>query len=465
MNRTFPRLSVLLLTIAGAAAAAPPLDGTLDPSFHGDGRRTVPFDLNPQAPIDAGRDVVVDAEGRIYLVGTVTANGVYQIGITRLLRNGLYDLDYGTSGKVIAPPGLDVTGMKATLDAQGHLLVGGSRQFTGTDTDFAVCRFDPDGNPAVFEGGVQSCVTIAFDIGGNNTDALRAVAVDGQGRIVLAGNVGFSDTLVRAGVARLLPSGIPDPGFGVGGRQHFLISGQQRHDVMAMRVQDNGKVVLVGSTTAVGQGDRDGMVARLTASGHLDTSFHVDGFQSYIHLDASRDMAFHAVAFDVDGLGLEPDLYVAGEHEQAPGSGTYSGLVAHLTPGGATMGSFGSNGFVGIGNGHDLSLTGVFQRSDSRLVVTGTTTPVQGQDSDFFAMSLRRDGTADLQGFAAPNGRIDIDLLSATGQDTAVAVVQAQDRLYIVGSTLHGAQPVDLDYAVVALHNDRIFASSAESNH
>lgn len=453
-------LSALLATFTVAHAAAP-LDGTLDPSFGSNGLRWVAFDQNPANPIDVARDVVVDASGRIYLVGTVVDIGANQIGIVRLLANGSTDISYGTNGRVVAPAGGNMSGMHATFDGQGNLLVGGTRQLSGTNTDFAACRFNSAGQLSAFPGNPNSlaCVSIPFDIGGNNADTLRSIAVDSQGRILMAGNVGFSASFIQAGVVRLLANGTLDLSFGNNGRHHFLISGQQRHNVNAMLVQPNGKIWLFGDSVATGADNSDGMAARLTATGQLDTTFSGDGFHTYSYMDPARSMSFNTAIFDRGHQGGgDSSVYVAGRNEQIAGSGQYAGAIGRLTPGGSPFGSFGNSGFIAIGAGHDLTLTGLVQRSDLRLVMTGTQTAQLGGTSDFFAMALRADGSTEAGAFNAPHGRISIDFGTQGGQDTAYAAILTDRRLIIAGTTFH-APPADLDFAAAALTVDRIFGN------
>lgn len=449
-------LALLAPTIA---LAGPPLDGTLDTGFNNTGRRTVAFDLHASG-LDAGRDVVVDAQGRVYLVGTVVAgNGDNQMGIARLLPTGALDTSYGNNGRVVAAAGAQITGIKAAFDSQGALLVAGSRQISGTNEDFAVCRFDSSGQLAAFPGNPQSlaCLSIPFDIGGDNRDLLRDIAVDGQGRIYLAGNVGFSSSFVQAGVMRLLPNGTLDASYGNGGRTFHLANGSQRHDVRAMALQSNGRVWLAGAAVANGRSDTDAMILRLNATGGLDGTLNGTGIRTYSVGEELADMQFNAIVFDQSMPQTDsPHVLVVGQRQDGVGSSTLYGMAGSLRFDGLPRIDFGINGFDTYAGG-SLAFNDVVQHSDGTAVAVGTTTPAPGVPSDFFAVRIGRLGGQD-NSFNAPQGRIAIDFGTSGGQDTGLAIAHHRGRYYLAGSVLWQA-PTDLDFGVVALNRERIFRS------
>jgi uncharacterized delta-60 repeat protein len=108
------------------------------------------------------------------------------------------------------------------IQADGRVVAGGSVLRAGAgDTDFAVMRFNPDGTPdATF--GVAGRVTTDFS---GTDDAVRAIAIQDNGKIVVAGiTTTFPDALCPAcpftlfAVARYTTAGSLDPIFGTGGR-------------------------------------------------------------------------------------------------------------------------------------------------------------------------------------------------------------------------------------------------------
>lgn len=143
---------------------------------------------------------------------------------------------------------------------------------------------DPEFGDGIFGPGR---VVVPFNTGGDDTDTARAVAVDGQGRIVAVGNVTLTST-GAIGVVRLLANGQPDPDFDFNGSTIINIPGQ---NVLAHAVdlQDDGGILIAGYVQ--NDGDRDFLVIRLLANGTLDTGFGNAGM---------RTIAFNAVAAGSD---------------------------------------------------------------------------------------------------------------------------------------------------------------------
>src|SRR5690606_7272208 len=81
----------------------------------------------------------------------------------------------------------------------------------------------------------------------------RAVAVDGEGRILVAGHVdsaGQSDVVV----ARLLADGQPDPEFGTGGQRVVAVPGSIER-ARALALLDDGRIVVAGTSDQNGDVD------------------------------------------------------------------------------------------------------------------------------------------------------------------------------------------------------------------
>ena len=101
----------------------------------------------------------------------------------------------------------------------------------------------------------------------NEDIALRGVATQPDGKIVLAGGDFTADTTL---VVRLLENGALDPTFGTGGIVSLKL-GSEASEARAVLLQPDGKIVVAGS--AKGATTYDFMVARLNADGSPDLSF------------------------------------------------------------------------------------------------------------------------------------------------------------------------------------------------
>jgi len=457
------------LSSALPAIAAQPQDGKIDTTFGflGSGRTLIAFDESAASPLDSARAAVADDEGRTYVVGTVQTDAGVQIGITRLLRDGSIDVNnYGDEGRVVAPAGAIVSGVSAVLDAQGFLLVGGTRTVSGSNTDFAVCRFSPDGELATFTGNPNNlvCASVAFNLGGNNTDTLKDMAVQPDGKIVLVGDAGFSADFVEGAVARLNADGTLDGGFGTGGRQFFLADGYDSHRLNAVVIAPNGKIVVAGSAVELGLNNLDGLLARLTAGGTLDNSFGGDGVAAY-NLNGSSDNFFRDVELDLSSPEPDPRIYAIGASETAFDSNRHFGWVTLKLSNGLGTAFFGTGGDLLVDGGHDLVYTAVHRQADEKLILAGTRTATQGADSDFRVTRIAGGiggGVVDALTFNFPFGHINVDITQNSRQDTAFAMAVHPSRIIVAGATLTATSPPNLDYGVAALQIDRIFADGVE---
>ena len=186
---------------------------------------------------------------------------------------------FGTAGKVINPFGvpLNTTGVSLHLLSNGRLLVAGTVDNGGGDLDFYVGRLldngDPDptfGPPAA--GGAISFV--AFDLGADDSDALAGMTVDRSGRIYLVGSVDISATDIDFGVARLTASGFLDSEFSGDGKTTVAVSSGAIDLGLAVDVDNAGRVILSGAVwTSSSGGHFDFALARLLSGGILDSGF------------------------------------------------------------------------------------------------------------------------------------------------------------------------------------------------
>jgi uncharacterized delta-60 repeat protein len=112
-------------------------DGSLDATFGTGG--TVTTDLG------VAHSVELQAEGKIVVAGTIDGD----FALMRYNPDGSVDDTFGTDGKVIT----DLVDNRLALQPDGKILVAGSSS-NGTDSDFALARYNPDGSlDASFGGG------------------------------------------------------------------------------------------------------------------------------------------------------------------------------------------------------------------------------------------------------------------------------------------------------------------------
>ena len=112
--------------------------------------------------------------------------------------------------------------------------------------------------------------TFSFDLGLAGATGVDDLLIDGQGRLLLAVEK------TRMGVARILPDGEGlDPSFGVDGVSEVFF-GTADNLPTAMRLRNDGRIVLLGARQPPG-GGLDLQIARFLPDGALDPSFGDNG--------------------------------------------------------------------------------------------------------------------------------------------------------------------------------------------
>lgn len=319
-NPSLPLRLVLVLAGSAAlpAAGVPVASASLDGSFAGLGTTGI-VSVNENVNCHA-----VAPDGKIVLAGTYGTG----IVIRRLLANGANDPTFGVNGRVLlVNQAYPLLVYSVAVGSQGDVYVGASTYFPSGTQDMIVTRVSSSGAlDQVFGVNGWARIDIAFD-----DDWLSKVIVLPDGRVLVAGTAMVGGDPDFA-VVRLSETGDIDATFSGNGRQTVPFGSDDYCYDMA--VQDDGKIVLAGSTGVL---DLDFAAARLNANGSFDTSFDGDGKLS---TGFGGDDEARAVAIQADGK-----IVLAGGQHMA----RYSGLS------GALDGTFDGDGKLSIGiNAYDL---------------------------------------------------------------------------------------------------------------
>src|SRR5206468_2228536 len=123
------------------------------------------------------------------------------------------------------------------IQADGKLVVAGGASSTVTNNDFALARYHPDGT---LDPTFGSSGTVTTDFAGG-VDVARALAIQADGKLVLAGEAQTSIDSDDFALARYNPDGTLDSTFGSGGTvtTDFAGSGDEAH---ALAIQADGKL-------------------------------------------------------------------------------------------------------------------------------------------------------------------------------------------------------------------------------
>ena len=250
-------------------------DGSLDDSFAGDGRTTIPIGSESGLGTFVS-DVALTANGKIVIVG----NAGKRAGVVRLAPDGRLDRRFSSDGKAFVP---HTYGFATALDRKGRILVGGTRDnrprgSAGQPAEgTSITRLKRNGSiDRSFAG--DGVVTVLRSIAGS-TGVARAVEVQPNGRIVVAGTH-HADFVV----ARVTRRGRLDDSFSGNGRaitdfalDEAATRPESADSADALAVGPRGAISVAG--TAHGRVDigEAAALARYKRNGKLDRRFNGDG--------------------------------------------------------------------------------------------------------------------------------------------------------------------------------------------
>lgn len=356
--------------------------------------------------------------------GTIASANVSNVAVTcsTPLPNGALDPSFGQSGKVVAP--LSGGGVAGALQADGKIVVVGGLQ---------LMRFNPDGSlDGSFGGG--GTVNVVFN--GGLQDKALGVAVQPDGKILVVGftRVGTQDDFA---IARYLPSGEPDPGFGTQGRTSIAIyedvqntqskivgAADRAHRVLVL---PDGDLLLAGhggfiDETIPGMPAQQNHFAavRLNSDGTRDAGFGGDGVATGSPNEAGGSFAY-AAALTADGK-----LVVGGKAATDGVSEGDLGLV-RFNAGGQIDATFGPSdlGWVTLDNGFEDQITDMAVLANGWIAVAARSM-TRGQTPLFrFTLVLFDEDGHDMWVEATPIG---------PGNDlTSAIALQADGKILLAG--------------------------------
>ena len=290
---------------------------------------------------------------------------------------------------------------------------------------------------------------VSLSLGAGN-DHAKAVAVQADGKIVVAGtstsnaNGGSSNIVVE----RFNTDGSLDATFGAGtvdGSPDGVVTldlGNSTDVAVAVKIQTDGKIVVAGTSTAVGNTSNI-ILARLTNIGELDVTFgagNADGTPDgvvAVDLGGVGDDVVNAMGIQADGK-----IVVAGSTTL---SGSKNLMVARVNTDGTLDSTFGAGNFDGtpdgvvslsLGDGDDEANALAIQ-SNGQIVIVGTTVAVDTSTNAVVAR-LNADGSLDAAFGAGTSDGTPDGVVSAsfgTGNDTANGIaIQTDGKILVVGT-------------------------------
>jgi uncharacterized delta-60 repeat protein len=396
------------------------------PSFSvGDGHVINPISANA----DSANAVAIQSDGKI-----VTAGGLFNpvsnndIVIARYNTDGTLDTTFGSGGIVINSLSNNADSLQAiAIQADGKIVVAGTAS-DGFSNNIVVLRYNVNGTlDTTF--GTAGIATITFSAGDEQAYAL---SLQPDGKIVVAGSatVGVTDDFA---VARLNANGSLDTTFNGSGKVTTAI-GTGAEQIKDIAIQEDGKIVAVGYSH--NGTDLDIAVVRYNADGSLDTSFDGDGKRT-LGIGIGQESA-NAVALQADGK-----IVIAGLDGEFS---TNSFTVVRFNTDGSLDTTFSGDGIAStmIGSLYDEAF-GLAIQNDGKIVVAGES--FNGSNNDVALLRLNTDGSLDTT--FSFDGKLTTAVGTATDSARAIAL-QADGRIVLAGY----ATSASGDTAVIRYNTD-----------
>ena len=367
--------------------------------------------------------MALQADGKIVMVGGTFVDFI----LARFNADGSIDRSFGIDGKVTTDMGSGLRQEEAlavAIQSDGKIIVVGYAAIDATPpapnlpSTFAIARYNSDGT-------LDTGFGTGGRVSGNVNGLARTVAIQPDGKIVLAGDFEielpdgtFASDIV---VARFNANGSLDLPFGTSGTGQVATDvGGAPNSGRNVVLQPNGAIVVSGTpqcgSSQPGCNHTD--VVRYNANGTLDASFGIGGKLILADVEAGA------------GLVRQPDgkLVLVGTLAQATVPASARILLVRRNGDGSPDTGFGSAGAASTALSENASAGGIALQPNGKLVVVGTR--AFSSNANFIVARYNDDGSLDT-GFANA-GALSIDFFGFTDIGESV-LVQPDGRIVVGG--------------------------------
>ncbi|PJA95572.1 MAG: hypothetical protein CO129_11085 [Ignavibacteriales bacterium CG_4_9_14_3_um_filter_34_10] len=215
-------------------------DGSFDTSFASVGYTNT--DVGKLGLQDHSQCVAIQSDGKIVVAGYANTGSYYSAVVVRYNSDGSLDSTFGTTGSVATQvvAGNNCYGRDMAIQPDGKIVIAGDYESGGL-SNFAVIRYTSDGalDNTFFDEGIS---TLSF----SDNDKTHSVKVLSDGKILVAGSYEVSGNSVFA-MFRLLSNGELD--FFYDDNESIYTDIGEGDDVAyALAIQSDGKILLAGTS-------------------------------------------------------------------------------------------------------------------------------------------------------------------------------------------------------------------------
>jgi uncharacterized delta-60 repeat protein len=328
-------------------------DGALDTTFNETGKLSTAIStLN-----DAANSVIQQVDGKLVAAGySRNGSGNDDFTLVRYNSNGSLDTSFNGTGKLITPIGTGHDVAHSVVQQADGKLVAAGYSYNGSNNDFALVRYNPDGSlDASFNSTGQLTTAI-----GNSDDVAYSVIQQADGKLLAAG-YSSSGSYTHFALVRYNSDGSLDTSFNGTGKVTTAIS--TLNDVAYSVIQQaDSKLVAVGYSNNFYAGFT---LVRYNPDGSLDATFNATGKLTTV-IGSYAGVA-RSVIQRADGK-----LVVAGGSWDVDAYSYQDLAVVRYNPDGSLDTTFNTTGkrIVAYGDGDDVANAAI-EQADGKLVVAG----------------------------------------------------------------------------------------------
>jgi len=301
------------LTICDVAVARYTINGSLDPTFSGDGKVTTSFGVGDNGSLGG---LTIQSDGKIIVAGLMLNGSNYDFAVYRFNTNGTLDTTFSGDGKVNTDfgNGRSDIAYDVALQSGGKIVVLGET-CDSINCNFALARYNSNGT---LDTTFSSDGKVTTNFGGDSHG--RSVAIQSNGKIAVAGYNRISSSDSRFALARYNTNGSLDTTFSTDGKVLTNPNPGVNDWIYGLAIQSNGKLLVAGLTG--NDGSRDFILARYNTNGSLDNTFSSNG---WLTTDFGGDDWGYALDLQEDGR-----IIVAGVTNAGAGGDSDFALARYL---------------------------------------------------------------------------------------------------------------------------------------
>ena len=428
------------------------INGSLDNTYSGDGKKVTDFG----SANDFINSIAIQSDGKLVALGYTTHGSITHVAAARYTRRGRLDNSFDGNGKLTDHVRQGDTHYTGTAVQSDGKIVAAGYTWNGSNYDFALARYNTDGSlDNTFSGNGKKITDF-----GSGDDKARAIAIQSDGKIILAGSADDNFGLVRyntdgtldhsfdgdgivttdfgssdsatsviiqsdgkivaggSALARYNTNGSLDLSFDGDGKLTTPFDASHPFSCKAIALQNDGKIVTAGNSNG------DGIFARYNSDGSADNSFGINGVQFIYILTQGEVWQGRSIGIQNDGK-----IVVGGDHGYYYRNARSSFALLRLNTDGSFDATFGDDGMVFTSPGSaDLDYgTSVLIQSDNKIILAGYS--YNGSSDDFAIARYNTDGSLD-NTFSGDGIEI---TQASTAYDRIAGIALDDDKLYAAG--------------------------------